>query len=510
MNTRFQSRLAAALLGAGLLMACSENPVTGKRELHLVSQAQEVQIGEENYAPSQQSQGGAYTVDPGLSRYVNEVGQKLAKVSDRPDLPYEFVVLNNSVPNAWALPGGKIAVNRGLLYHLESEAELAAVLGHEIVHAAARHGAKSMERGILMQVGVAAIGVAAANNEYSNLIVGGAALGSQLISTKYGRDAELESDNYGMEYLVRAGYDPAAAIKLQETFVKLAEGKESNWLEGLFASHPPSRERVEANRVTAAKLQRPGLTMGVESYRKQLKTVLASKPAYDKYTQGQAALQKKDYRKATALAEEAIALERREGLFYELMGDVQLQQEKFPEAQAQYTQALQRNPDYFSFHLKRGLANQRLGDKAAAQADYESSIKRLPTALAHYQLGVLAEGRGEKAKAIENYAVVAQTQGDLGKQAATGLVRLDLVEHPEKYVEITGGFDKSGKFVLQLANQTPVDITGIVVEVVTDRAYRISFDSPLPAGKAAQFTPQVNVTSATGVKARVVAAAPVK
>ena len=86
-------------------------------------------------------------IDPELTKYVNEVGQRLAAVSDR-KLPYEFVVINNSVPNAWALPGGKIAVHRGLLIELNSEAELAAVLGHEIVHAAARHGAKGMERGI--------------------------------------------------------------------------------------------------------------------------------------------------------------------------------------------------------------------------------------------------------------------------------------------------------------------------------------------------------------------------
>ncbi len=98
---------------------------------------------------------------PDLTAYINEVGQKLAAVSDRP-LPYEFVVLNNPVPNAWALPGGKIAVNVGLLSELKNEAELAAVLGHEIVHAAARHGAKAQERGTLMQVGLAAAQIGAA------------------------------------------------------------------------------------------------------------------------------------------------------------------------------------------------------------------------------------------------------------------------------------------------------------------------------------------------------------
>ena len=108
-----------------------------------------------------QAEGGDFDVLPEPTAYVNEVGKKLAAVSDR-QLPYEFVVLNNSVPNAWALPGGKIAVNRGLLTELRSEAELAAVLGHEIVHAAARHGAKAQERGTLPQVGLAAAQIGAA------------------------------------------------------------------------------------------------------------------------------------------------------------------------------------------------------------------------------------------------------------------------------------------------------------------------------------------------------------
>ena len=111
-------------------------------------------------SPSRQSQGGDYYLDQSLQTYVAGVGQRLAAVSDRPDLPYEFVVLNNDVPNAWALPGGKIAINRGLLVLLEDEAQLAAVLGHEIVHAAARHGASQMTRGTLANIGLVTLGVA--------------------------------------------------------------------------------------------------------------------------------------------------------------------------------------------------------------------------------------------------------------------------------------------------------------------------------------------------------------
>ena len=150
--------LVPIALGLLTLAACTINPVTGERQLALVSAADEVEIGEAQYFPSRQMQGGDYVREPALTQYVRDVGQRLAAVSDRA-LPYEFVVLDNSVPNAWALPGGKIAVNRGLLVELDSEAELAAVLGHEIVHAAARHGALAMQRGLLLQGAVLATSV---------------------------------------------------------------------------------------------------------------------------------------------------------------------------------------------------------------------------------------------------------------------------------------------------------------------------------------------------------------
>ena len=143
-------RTLTAISAACLASACATNPVTGESDFMIVSEAQELDLGRQNYAPMQQAQGGVYDIDPELTRYVQQVGGKLAAVSDRP-LPYEFVVLNNSVPNAWALPGGKIAINRGLLTELSSESELAAVLGHEIVHAAAKHSAQQMSRGALLE-----------------------------------------------------------------------------------------------------------------------------------------------------------------------------------------------------------------------------------------------------------------------------------------------------------------------------------------------------------------------
>jgi len=164
--------ISLALMLTLALSACATNPVTGKKELSLISEQQELAMGAQQYAPLRQSQGGDYNVDPALTSYVSEIGQRLAKVSDR-QLPYEFKVLNNGVPNAWALPGGKIVVNRGLLTELHNEAELAAVLGHEITHAAARHTAHNMSRGMVLQGAVIGATIAAAKRLWPCCATGG-------------------------------------------------------------------------------------------------------------------------------------------------------------------------------------------------------------------------------------------------------------------------------------------------------------------------------------------------
>ena len=152
-------KLLTYILILGSLAGCATNPVTERNEMAFVGESTEIAIGQQQYLPSQQAQGGIYLADESLTRYVSEVDARLADVSDR-QLPYEFVVLNESTPNAWALPGGKTAVNRGLLLALNNEAELAAVLGHEIVHSAARHGAQAMQRGTLLQGAILATSLA--------------------------------------------------------------------------------------------------------------------------------------------------------------------------------------------------------------------------------------------------------------------------------------------------------------------------------------------------------------
>ncbi len=459
MTRRITTTILVALLATG----CAVNPVTGEKEFIIVSEAQELQMGAQAYAPSQQAQGGVYDVDPALQAYVRDVGNRLAAVSDR-ELPYEFVVLNNSVPNAWALPGGKIAINRGLLTELGSEAELAAVLGHEVVHAAARHSAQQVSRGMLSQVLVVATAIATSDSDYGNLAIGGANVGLQLINSRYGRNDELESDRYGMQYMSRAGYDPAGAVSLQETFMRLSEGRRTDWLSGLFASHPPSMARVEANRKTAAELP-PGGKIGVEDYRRAIQRTVQLKPAYEAYDNGRKALAEGKRAEALTLVNEALDKFDGEAHFHALRGDIRLVEDNYDWAITNYTRAIERRDNFFYYYLQRGLAKKKLRQNDAAEADLERSIELMPTAPAYYALGQIAEQRGDIDKALQYYKVVAQGGGEYGKQAGAEVARLELPRNPGNYIARRCDADSNGNLIVSVQNQASVPITGVRIAV---------------------------------------------
>lgn len=365
--------------------ACSVNPVTGGSEMRLISQQEEIAMGQENYGPLQQQEGGTYEIDKPLTDYVNQIGNKLAAMSDR-QLPYEFVVINNSVPNAWALPGGKIGVNRGLLVELNNEAELAAVLGHEITHAAARHSAKKIETGMALSIGLAVLGATQRDTTAGKAMMVAGGVGAVLLGQKYSRDSESEADKYGIKYMVKAGYDPNAAVSLQETFVRLSKGNNPSWLEGLFASHPPSQERVEANRIQAKQLYHPGLTLGEQRYKQMIAGLIKAKPAYAKYAQSEQAFAKKDYTQANKLIDQAIAIEPREALFYAMKGDIYNVQQNHQAAIKEYDKAIAQNQNLFYSYLQRGLSYKALGDTTRAKSDLQKSYQLLPTKQAQQAL----------------------------------------------------------------------------------------------------------------------------
>ncbi|MDX1491860.1 MAG: M48 family metalloprotease [Pseudohongiellaceae bacterium] len=465
-NRAVMQRFGAIVVLGLSLASCVVNPVTGQRELGLVSEAQELNIGAQQYSPSQQSQGGLYKVDPELTDYVQQVGQRLARVSDR-DLPYEFVVLNSSVPNAWALPGGKIAINRGLLTELNNEAELAAVLGHEIVHAAARHGARAMERGILMQGAMVVGAVAAQGNEYQDYIVGGAQLGAQLLTQHYGRDAERESDTYGIRYMAAAGYDPAAAVSLQQTFVRLNEGRAQGFIDGLFSSHPPSQERVQNNRALVAQLRAEGISageLGTQRYQQALAFLRENAEAYEAFDEAQELIAQDKLEEANRRIDQAISMLPNEARFHGLKGDIMMYQRRYSAAVEFYDNAIARDSEYFDYYLGRGVAFARQGNTNRANADLQASVNLLPTAMAMNELGTMALNANDRAAAKQYFQTAMGAQGAVGEQASAAFYRLDVSDNPANYIAVQAYVGDNNELFARVENRSPVQLSDVAIE----------------------------------------------
>ncbi|WP_203300988.1 M48 family metalloprotease [Marinobacter sediminum] len=423
MNQYLLQRCIAPVVVALSLTACSVNPVTGEKQLSLIPESQELSMGAEQYTPTQQTQGGQFYMDPELALYVREVGQKLAEVSDRPDLPYEFVVLNSSTPNAWALPGGKIAINRGLLTKLDDEAQLASVLGHEIVHAAARHSVQRMQQSMLISAGVAGLGFALSDNEWAGVLMGGAALGAQLALAQYSQSDELESDYYGILYMKKAGYDPTAAVELQQLFLELSEGRDSSFIQGMFATHPPSAKRVQRNRELVDEIGVGGYR-GEDVYERKLATLRKLQPAYDAHDEALKLASDGNMDAALKKVNEAIRLAPDEAMFYTLRGRIYNEQEKLQQASDDFDKAVSLYPEMFVYRIYNGLNALELNNLDKARTNLERANQVVPTSIAYLRLGDIAARQNRRDEAIAYYGKAAEAGGEIAKEAQQKLEAL--------------------------------------------------------------------------------------
>lgn len=221
------------------VLGCATNPATGGRQLMLVSEQQEAQMGGQQ--DEQILQSGQVYDDPGLQDYVQELGSSLAAKSERPELPWTFRVLDDEIVNAFAAPGGYIYVTRGILAHLNSEAELATVLGHEIGHVTARHSANQMSKQQLMGIGLA-VGMILEPAVASWSDVAQAGLG--LAALKFSRDDERQADNLGLRYMVGAGYDPYQAPEVFDMLNRVTRTGGGGAIPSWASTHPQPENRT--------------------------------------------------------------------------------------------------------------------------------------------------------------------------------------------------------------------------------------------------------------------------
>ena len=233
---------------SGMLSSCATNPVTGESDLMLLSEDEETELGRSSHIEVMKSYNPY--INPKLLKYVTSLGEKLASVSHRKELIYHFTILDSPEVNAFAIPGGYVYITRGMMAYLGSEAELCGVLGHELGHITARHGVKQYSKNQVTNIFSTIFSILIGSRQLANL----SQLATAAMLRGFGREAELEADRVGAEYLAKVGYDPYALIdvigvlKNQEEFDKVLaaeENREPYAYHGLFSTHPDNDKRLQ-------------------------------------------------------------------------------------------------------------------------------------------------------------------------------------------------------------------------------------------------------------------------
>jgi predicted Zn-dependent protease len=247
---------------AATLVTCATNPVTGRREFSLISESQEIAMGQE--AAQQVVQAMGTVADSGLQSWMSSLGLRMARASERPNLPWSFTVIDDPAVNAFALPGGPIFITRGILTHMNTEGQLASVLGYEIGHITAKHSVSQMSQAQLAQIGLVTAMIVRPELQQ---IGGLASQGLGVLFLKFGRDDERQSDDLGFRYMVNAGYAPAEMAEMFRTLQRLGgdgEGRVPEWL----STHPDPGNRVQAtlDRIAANPALPAGLKIGRDEF----------------------------------------------------------------------------------------------------------------------------------------------------------------------------------------------------------------------------------------------------
>lgn len=232
-----------------MFCSCVRNPVTGKRQLALLSESQEIAMGQESH-PAVLSEFGLVD-NAELQKYCTRIGSDLAKVSHRPDLPWHFAIVDSPVVNAFAVPGGYIYITRGILEHMNNEAELAGVLGHEIGHVTARHSVTQISQGQLIQVG---LGLGSIFSSRFRQFGGLAQMGMEVLMLKFSRDHENEADQLGLKYMADCGYDPEQMSRFFQVFIGMREESEQS-IPGWLSTHPTPPDRIRRTSETGIRIK---------------------------------------------------------------------------------------------------------------------------------------------------------------------------------------------------------------------------------------------------------------
>lgn len=421
------------VLATALLNGCATNPVSGHKQLIFMSESGEVQVDQEN-SPHQISADYGAVQDTDLNRYVSSVGNQLAALSHRPDMPYSFRVVNAVYVNAYAFPGGTIAVSRGMLANMDSESELAAVLGHEIGHVCSRHAAQQYTTGMLGSavVTAAAMIVQQKKKEYAGLVSGLGAVASGALLARYSRADERAADALSLEYMTKGGYNPAGCISLMDMLRK-TEKEKPNVIEMLFATHPMSEERYQtAGRAVAEKYQaQKDYPLNKERFHEKTAHLRAMKNAIVQMQNGEKAAASGNYDSAVSSFQAALKEAPQDYAGLLMLARCFLAKKNAAEAEKYACSARAVYPQEPQALHVLGMAKIQLRQYEAAYnnfSEYERMLPGNPNTV--FYKGYALEGLGQRAGAAQHYQSFLRqvNEGDNARHAYRRLVEWGYIQ----------------------------------------------------------------------------------
>ena len=433
--TRREFLKAGAMTAAALgLSGCAKNPVTGQSQFMLVSEEQEIKM-DRQASPQQLSTDYGRTQDMALNQYVSEVGKSLSANSHRPQMPYSYNVVNANYVNAYAFPGGTIACTRGIMLEVDNEAELAALLGHEIGHVNARHTASRMSSQMVVG-GLAGIGGAVIGAKYGGTwgsVAGGlGGLGAGLLLASYSRDDERQADHLGMEYMTRAGYNPDGMIGLME-MLNEQHDRQPSALELMFSTHPMSAERLTTARERANKEYYTAKQYAFyrERYMDHTAELRTLGPAIREMQEAEKLGGQKKYPDAESKMGTALHKAPNDYTGLLIMSKILVAQEKYKEALAYAEHARDVYPDEAQGNQMAGLLLVQAKQYDKAYDSFAAYDKALPgNPYTGFFKGYSQEGMGHREQAAQEYYQFLQkvNQGEQAQHAYNRLVQWGYVK----------------------------------------------------------------------------------
>ena len=425
--TRRQMLWLMAMAGGGVVTGCAVNPVTGQRQFMVMSPAEEVALDQEQ-SPHQLSADYGTVRDQGLRQYISGVGKGVGDNSHRPEMPYSYNALNANYINAYAFPGGTIGITRGILLEMESEAELAALIGHEVAHVSARHTAQRMSKSTVTGLVVAGLGVALAtqmDDSRAALAMGLGGIATGALLARYSRVDERQADNLGLEYMTRAGHNPQGMVDLMD-MLRAQNSRQPSMLEQMFSSHPMSEERYQTTKRAAdneyARFR--NAPMHRERYMDNTARLRQLRTAIQQQQQAEAAAGQKNYAEAERLLNQSLRSAPEDYTGLVLMAKVLMVQEKHDQAKPFLDRAIAAYPQEAQAQHLAGIVALEQGQAQTALTRFQRYDSLLPgNPNTQFFIGLSHEGMGQTPQAQAAYQRYLQS-GATGQSAEFARQRL--------------------------------------------------------------------------------------